>query len=52
MHKEDNYYCELIYKCLYEEVIAIFNDLSDDEFKKLILKQYNYIKKLAKEGFY
>lgn len=24
----------------------------DDDFKKLIRKQYNYIKKIAKEGFY
>ena len=52
MYSEDDDYCELIYECLYEEGIAIFNDLSDSEFKKLIRKQYNYIKKIAKEGFY
>ena len=52
MYSEDDDYCELIYECLYEEGIAIFNDLSDAEFKKLIRKQYNYIKKIAKEGFY
>lgn len=52
MHTEDYDYCELIYECLYEEGIAIFNDLSDSEFKKLIRKQYNYIKQIAKEGFY
>ncbi len=52
MHREDDDYCELIYECLYEEGIAIYNELSDDEFKKLIRKQYNYIKKIAKEGFY
>ena len=52
MHREDDDYCELIYECLYEEGIAIFNDLSDSEFKKLIRKQYNYIKQIAKEGFY
>jgi len=51
MHREDDEYCELIYECLYEEGIAIFNELSDSEFKKLIRKQYNYIK-IAKEGFY
>ena len=48
----DDDYCELIYESLYEEGIALYNDLSDAEFKKLIRKQYNYIKKIAKEGFY
>jgi len=43
MHREDDDYCELIYECLYEEGIAIYNELSDTEFKKLIRKQYNYI---------
>jgi len=52
MHREDDDYCELIYECLYEEVIALYDDLSDDEFKELIRKQYNYIKQIAKEGFY
>lgn len=52
MHREDDDYCELIYECLYEEGVALFNELSDEEFKKLIRKQYNYIKKIAKEGFY
>ncbi|MCB2357060.1 hypothetical protein [Clostridium estertheticum] len=52
MHREDDDYCELIYECLYEEGIAIYNELSDTEFKKLIQKQYNYIKEIAKEGFY
>ena len=52
MHREDDEYCELIYECLYEEGIAIFNNLSDSEFKKLIRKQYNYIKQIEKEGFY
>lgn len=52
MHREDDDYCELIYECLYEEGIAIYDDISDDEFKELIRKQYNYIKQIAKEGFY
>lgn len=52
MHREDYDYCELIYECLYEEGIALYNKLSDADFKKLIRKQYNYIKKIAKEGFY
>lgn len=52
MHREDDDYCELIYECLYEEGLAMYNELSDAEFKKLIRKQYNYIKKIAREGFY
>jgi len=51
-HHEDDDYCELIYECLYEEGIGRFNELSEGEFKKLIRKQYNYIKKIAREGFY
>ena len=52
MHREDDDYCDLIYECLYEEGVAIYDELSDEEFKKLIRKQYNYIRKIAKEGFY
>lgn len=52
MHREDDDYCELIYECLCEEGVAMYQELSDGEFKKLIRKQYNYIKKIAKEGFY
>jgi hypothetical protein len=52
MQKEDDDYCELIYEDLYEDGVVRFNDLSDAEFKKLIRKHYNYIKKIAKEGFY
>ena len=36
MHQEDDDYCELIYECLYEECIALFNELSDAELKKLV----------------
>jgi hypothetical protein len=52
MHREDDDYCDLIYECLYEEGVALYNELSDAEFKKLIRKQYNYIKKIAREGFW
>lgn len=52
MHREDDDYCDLIYECLYEEGVAMYDELSDVEFKKLIRKQYNYIRKIAKEGFY
>lgn len=51
MHSEDDDYCELIYECLYEEGVALFNELSDGEFKKLIRKQYSYIKKFPKKDF-
>jgi len=50
-YREDDDYCELIYECLYEEGIGRFNELSDGEFKKLIRKQYNYIKKLPEKDF-
>lgn len=52
MYREDDDYCELINECLYEEGIVLYNELSDSDFKKLIRKQYNYIKEIAKEGFY
>ena len=52
MNKEDDDYCYLIYEDLYEDGVARFNELSDTAFKKLIKKHYNYIKKIAKEGFY
>ena len=52
MYREDDDYCDLIYECLYEEGVCLFNELSGEEFKKLIRKQYNYIKKIAREGFY
>jgi len=52
MYREDDDYWKLIYECLYEEGIALYNELSDAAFKKLIRKQYNYIKQIAKEGLY
>jgi len=52
MQKEDGDYCYLIYEDLYQDGVARFNDLSDQDFEKLIRKHYNNIKKIAKEGFY
>ena len=46
MHQEDDDYCDLIYECLYEEGVAMYHELSDGEFKKLIRKQYNYIRRI------
>ncbi|MBV7273865.1 hypothetical protein I6U48_13205 [Clostridium sp. PL3] len=34
------------------EGITLYNELLDADFKKLIRKQYNYIKKITKEEFY
>ena len=47
--RQQNGLAVLIYECLYEEGIALYNELSDTAFKKLIPKQYNYIKQIAKE---
>ncbi|MHB0929538.1 MAG: hypothetical protein ACYC3W_11680 [Candidatus Nanopelagicales bacterium] len=52
MKREDDDYCYLIYEDLYKDGVLKFDNLSDEEFKKLIRKHYNYIKKIAKEGFY
>lgn len=52
MQKEDDDYCYLIYEDLYQDGVARFNELSDQDFKKLIRKHYNNIMKIAKEGFY
>lgn len=46
MHRENDDYCDLIYESLYEEGVYRFNEVSDTEFKKLIRKKYNYIKKI------
>lgn len=52
MLREDEDYAGLIYEDLYEEGICMENGLSDTEFKKLIRKKYNRIKKIASEGFW
>lgn len=52
MVREDRDYAELIYDYLVEEGTNKYDDLSDDEFKKLIRKQYKYIKDVASEGFF
>jgi len=53
MNNEDDDYCYLINEDIYDDGVARFNELSDQGFKnkKLIKKHYNYIKKIAKEGF-
>ncbi|OLN29499.1 hypothetical protein [Desulfosporosinus metallidurans] len=51
MVREDRDYADLILECLVEEGTDKFNELSDAQFKRLIKKQYKYIKDVASEGF-
>lgn len=51
MVREDRDYAELIFDYLVEEGTNKYNDLSDAQFKRLIRKQYKYIKGVASEGF-
>lgn len=51
MVRENREYAELIYDYLVEEGTNESDSLTDDQFKKLIRKQYKYIKDVAREGF-
>ncbi|OLN24804.1 hypothetical protein [Desulfosporosinus metallidurans] len=51
MVREDREYAELIFDYLVEEGTNKYDDLSDAQFKRLIRKQYKYIKDVASEGF-
>ena len=51
MVREDRDYAELIFDYLVEEGTNKYGDLSDAQFKRLIRKQYKYIKGVASEGF-
>jgi len=51
MVREDSEYAELIFDFLLEEGTNKYDDLSDAQFKRLIRKQYKYIKEVASEGF-
>jgi len=51
MVREDRDYAELIFDYLVEEGTNKYDDLSDAQFKRLIRKQYKYIKDVASEGF-
>ena len=51
MVREDREYAELIFDYLVEEGTNKYDDLNDAQFKKLIRKQYKYIKDVASEGF-
>ncbi len=52
MLREDRDYAELIFECLVEEGVNKVDNLSDEQFKVLIRKQYKYVKAAAREGFY
>lgn len=52
MVREHRDYAELIFDYLVEEGTNKYDDLSDDQFKRLIRKQYKYIKDVASEGFF
>ncbi|MHB8125564.1 MAG: hypothetical protein ACYDEJ_07970 [Desulfitobacteriaceae bacterium] len=51
MVREDREYAELIFDYLVEEGTNKYDELSDAQFKRLIRKQYKYIKDVASEGF-
>ena len=50
--REDDDYCYLIYEVLFLDGVAKYEDLTDEDFTKLIRKQYKYILKITSEGFY
>lgn len=52
MVREHRDYAELIFDYLVEEGTNKYDDLSDEQFKRLIRKQYKYIKDVASEGFF
>jgi hypothetical protein len=51
MVREDRDYAELIFDCLVEDGTNKYDELSEAQFKRLIRKQYKYIKDVASEGF-
>jgi hypothetical protein len=51
MRSEDQDYAELIYDRLLDDGINIGDDLSDENFYKLIKKQFNDILDIANGGF-
>lgn len=51
MVRENHEYADLIYECLIEEGTNQSSNLSDSQFKKLIRKQYKYIKGVVEDGF-
>ncbi len=52
MVREDRDYADLILECLVVEGTDKFNELSDTQFKRLVQKQYKYIKDVESKGFF
>jgi hypothetical protein len=52
MVREDRNYAEYFYDMLSEYGVDAGDDLSDQEFKQLIRKQYKKVKSIAKDGFW
>ncbi|TJX14590.1 hypothetical protein E9840_05850 [Tissierella creatinini] len=46
--REDRELAELIYDCLFEDGINLYNGLTDDEFKAKIAQEYEYINGVLK----
>lgn len=42
--KEDRTLAEVIYDCLVEDGVNLYQDLSEEEFKEKITKEYEFIK--------
>lgn len=42
--KEDRALAEIIYDCLVEDGVNLYKDLTDEEFKAKIMKEYEFIK--------
>ena len=47
--KEDRVLGEIIYECLVEDGVDLYYDLTEEEFKEVILKEYNYVNGIYNE---
>lgn len=52
MVREDRHYAEYFYDMLSEDGVDAGDGLSDTEFKRLIRRQYNKLKRVADDGFW
>lgn len=43
MKKENQILTEIIWECLVEPTLELYNDVSDDEFREKIAQEYDYI---------
>ena len=49
--KEDRELAELIYDCLVEDGAYLYDDLTEEDFREKISKEYESIKDIYEEGF-